>query len=162
MSITWHPSNTLTLLENGAEFFPALAAAMDQAQTEIFLETCIFANDETGHCIAAALRRAAARDVTVRLMVDGFGGREFVATLMDDLVDGSQRTAAARLREVLALCERQRDLLLLGAYQRGTDRETDQALELQPKIEAFLRQSRSEKSDPKETRRQLLQLLGEG
>ena len=85
-----------------------------------------------------------------------------LSRLMDDLVDGSQRTAAARLREVLALCERQRDLLLLGAYQRGTDRETDQALELQPKIEAFLRQSRSEKSDPKETRRQLLQLLGEG
>jgi len=87
MSVTWLRGNALTLLENGADFFPALQAAIDAAEAEIFLETYIFANDETGHCIAAALRRAAARDVTVRLMVDGFGGREFVATLMDDLVE---------------------------------------------------------------------------
>ena len=42
---------------------------IDGAATEVFLETYIF----------AALRRAADRGVTVRLMVDGFDGREFVA-----------------------------------------------------------------------------------
>ena len=61
MSVTWLRGNALTLLENGADFFPALQAAIDAAEAEIFLETYIFANDETGHCIAAALRRAAAR-----------------------------------------------------------------------------------------------------
>ncbi len=86
MNVDWLPGNALTLLENGAEFFPALEAAIDGAGHEVFLETYIFADDETGHRVAAALRRAAARGVAVRLLVDGFGGREFVATLMDQLV----------------------------------------------------------------------------
>ena len=59
MTITWMRGNALDLLENGCEFFPALQAAIDAAEAEIFLETYIFANDETGHGIAAALRRAA-------------------------------------------------------------------------------------------------------
>jgi cardiolipin synthase len=79
MGITWLRGNALTLLENGTEFFPALETAIDGATTEIFLETYIFAHDDTGHRIAAALpgRRPG---VTVRLLVDGFGGRDFVAT----------------------------------------------------------------------------------
>ena len=109
MSVTWLRGNALTLLENGADFFPALQAAIDAAEAEIFLETYIFANDETGHCIAAALRRAAARDVTVRLMVDGFGGREFVATLMDDLVEAGVNVLIYR-REVAQLSLRRHRL----------------------------------------------------
>ena len=109
MSVTWLRGNALTLLENGADFFPALQAAIDAAEAEIFLETYIFANDETGHCIAAALRRAAARGVTVRLMVDGFGGREFVATLMDDLVEAGVNVLIYR-REVAQLSLRRHRL----------------------------------------------------
>ena len=109
MSVTWLRGNALTLLENGADFFPALQAAIDAAEAEIFLETYIFANDETGHCIAAALRRAAARAVTVRLMVDGFGGREFVATLMDDLVEAGVNVLIYR-REVAQLSLRRHRL----------------------------------------------------
>ncbi len=86
MSITWLRGNTLTLLENGSAFFPALQAAIDGATTEIFLESYIFANDETGRLISAALIRAAHRHVKVRLLVDGFGGRDFVAELMDGLI----------------------------------------------------------------------------
>ena len=40
---------------------------------------------------------------------------------MDELVDEEHRRAAARLREVLAIYERQRDLVLLGAYRKGAD-----------------------------------------
>ena len=86
MAIHWLPGNALTLLENGAEFFPALQAAIDTACHEVYLETYIFADDVTGRAIAAALARAAARGVTVRLLVDGFGGREFVERLRDDLI----------------------------------------------------------------------------
>jgi type III secretion protein N (ATPase) len=82
-----------------------------------------------------------------------------LSRIMDDLVDPAQRTAAAQLRETLALCERQRDLLLLGAYQRGSDPATDAALQLLPRIEAFLRQGRSEHSDLALTRRRLLELF---
>jgi cardiolipin synthase len=67
----------LTLLCNGEQYFPALVAAIDAARFEVFLETYIFAGDETGSLIADALARAAARGVSVRLLVDGFGSFDF-------------------------------------------------------------------------------------
>ncbi len=82
-----------------------------------------------------------------------------LSRLMDDLVDVPHRRAASRLREVLAIAARQRDLLLLGAYQRGSDPQTDAALDRVPAIEAFLRQERGERSDPSETRSRLLSLF---
>ena len=54
-------------------FFPALEAAIRQAQQEIFLETYIFKNDVVGKSIASALEDAARRGVKVRLLVDAFG-----------------------------------------------------------------------------------------
>ncbi len=69
--------NRLTLLRNGEQYFPALAGALDAARTEIFLETYIYADDETGSLITDALARAAARGVATRLLIDGFGARDF-------------------------------------------------------------------------------------
>jgi len=109
MSTTWLRGNVLTLLENGTEFFPALLAAIDDARDEILLETYIFAHDDIGQTIAAALTRAAARGVTVRLLVDGFGGREFVATLLEPLSEAGVNVLIYR-REVGALPLRRRRL----------------------------------------------------
>ena len=83
-----------------------------------------------------------------------------LSRVMDDLVDPAHRAAAAKLRETLGICERQRDLVLLGAYQRGTDPATDEALQRLPHIEAFLRQDRMSRSDFDETRKRLLALFG--
>jgi len=69
--------NRLTLLRSGEQYFPALARAIDAAGREVHLETYIFADDETGSLIADALTRAAARGVAVRLLLDGFGARDF-------------------------------------------------------------------------------------
>ncbi|MEA3191826.1 MAG: cardiolipin synthase [Betaproteobacteria bacterium] len=69
--------NRLELLRNGVEYFPALIGAIDAARREVFLETYIYADDETGSLVADALARAAARGVFVRLLIDGFGAREF-------------------------------------------------------------------------------------
>lgn len=77
--------NCITLLESGAQYFPALLQALDNAEQEIFLETYIFESDATGKLVASALRRAALRGVQVRLLVDGFGGRSFVRTLMPEI-----------------------------------------------------------------------------
>jgi len=79
--------NQLSLLETGAEFFPALEAAIDAARAEIYLETYIFKHDAIGRALVAALRRATARGVTVRLLVDGFGSRSFVAEERKTLLD---------------------------------------------------------------------------
>ncbi|AGF77539.1 phosphatidylserine/phosphatidylglycerophosphate/cardiolipin synthase [Desulfocapsa sulfexigens DSM 10523] len=68
--------NTLQLLTNGAAYFMALEQAIDTARNIVPLETYIFADDETGRRIAAALTRAAKRGVTVRVLVDGFGSNK--------------------------------------------------------------------------------------
>ncbi len=73
--------NRLTLLRSGEQYFPALAAALDAAAAEVFLETYIFADDQTGSLIADALARAAARGVATHLLLDGFGARDFAPRL---------------------------------------------------------------------------------
>ena len=66
-------NNNITLLHSGAEFFPALIAAFDAATREIYLQTYIFADDETGNRVKDALKRAAARGVTVNVVTDWLG-----------------------------------------------------------------------------------------
>ena len=59
------PGNKLRLLQNGSEFFPALIAAIDAAQTEIHLETYIFNVDSSAAAVRDALMRAARRGVVL-------------------------------------------------------------------------------------------------
>ena len=59
--------------------------------------------------------------------------------------------AAGRLRELLAAYERQRDLILLGAYQRGSDPVTDEAIARMGRINAFLGQRTDEAAPFEET-----------
>jgi len=77
--------NQLMLLQNGTEFFPQLCADIDVAQHSIYLETYIFAADETGRMVADALRRAAARGVVVRVLLDGFGSAELPQHWVNEL-----------------------------------------------------------------------------
>ena len=77
--------NRLTLLENGAEYFPALMQALDRARHEIHLESYIFEADVLGQAVAQALMRAARRGVVTRLLLDGFGARELPAALVTEL-----------------------------------------------------------------------------
>lgn len=66
-------SGALRLLHGGRDFFPALIDAFDAATAWIQLETYIFDFHGTGARVAQALARAAARDVTVQVLVDGIG-----------------------------------------------------------------------------------------
>jgi cardiolipin synthase len=75
MMLEFLGGNKLQLLMNGDAYFPALQQAFDAAQSEIYLETYIFADDDTGRRIAAALVRAAGRGVRVHVLVDGFGSK---------------------------------------------------------------------------------------
>ncbi|QDX81974.1 cardiolipin synthase B [Denitratisoma sp. DHT3] len=90
------PGNRIRLLECGMEYFPALIAAIEAARYEVHLETYIFADDETGRRVAAALSRAARRGVAVRVLVDGFGAREFPAGLGRDLRQAGARVLVYR------------------------------------------------------------------
>jgi type III secretion protein N (ATPase) len=78
---------------------------------------------------------------------------------MTTVADADHLAAAARLREILAAYERHRDLILLGAYQRGADRRTDEAIARIDAIDAFLRQETDEEAPLPDTRRALLDLV---
>ncbi|MFL6657113.1 MAG: cardiolipin synthase ClsB [Massilia sp.] len=65
--------NSITLLESGTDFFPALLAAIDGAQYDIFFETYIFSDDAMGQAVQAALVQAGLRGVKVRVVTDWFG-----------------------------------------------------------------------------------------
>src|SRR5262245_22529156 len=63
-----------------------------------------------------------------------------LSRVMDGIVSAEHREAARRLRALVAAYEAKRDLVTLGAYAKGSDKELDEALARLPKIEAFLRQ----------------------
>ena len=79
------PHNQIALLQSGEAYFPAIEAALDRAVCEIYLESYIFENDNTGRRIAEALRRAAFRGVKTHLLIDGFGSQRLPKTMIDHL-----------------------------------------------------------------------------
>lgn len=72
-SVELSAGNAIELLHCGAEFFPALIKSIDEAATEIYLETYIFATDDAGLAVLDSLTSAAARGVTVNLITDWVG-----------------------------------------------------------------------------------------
>jgi type III secretion protein N (ATPase) len=82
----------------------------------------------------AARGRYPAVDVTASL-----------SRVMDSIVSREHAGSARRLRSLLATYEAKRDLVAMGAYAKGSDKELDEALLRTPRIEAFLRQDAKEK-----------------
>jgi FliI/YscN family ATPase len=66
-----------------------------------------------------------------------------LSRLLPSLASEGQLRAAARLRRWWAAYEEKRDLIALGAYQRGADSVVDEALSRWGRIERFLRQERA-------------------
>ena len=84
-----------------------------------------------------------------------------LSRLMSAVADPDHRAAAQRLRELLAAYERQRDLILLGAYQHGADPVTDRAIAAMDAITTFLRQRTDESAPFAETRARLRALVAD-
>ncbi len=77
--------NKVELLINGEEKFPAVLAALKEAQHHIHLEYYIFEDDAIGNAIADVLIERAQAGVTVRFLYDDFGshslGKKFISRL---------------------------------------------------------------------------------
>jgi type III secretion protein N (ATPase) len=67
-----------------------------------------------------------------------------LSRLMDGIVSAPHRAAAERVRGWLAHYQEKRDLVELGATQRGADPLLDRALDKLPAIHALLRQERGD------------------
>lgn len=79
------PGNQVTLLHNGTDYFPAIEAAFERARHEIYLETYIYEDDDTGQRIADTLKRAARRGVRVHMLIDGYGSKDLPRSMLDNL-----------------------------------------------------------------------------
>src|SRR5262249_48610875 len=65
--------NRVELLENGAQFFPAMLAAIDGAKETVNLETYIFWSGAIASRFRDSLSAAAGRGVEVRIVLDAVG-----------------------------------------------------------------------------------------
>jgi cardiolipin synthase len=81
------PGNAVDLLRGGAEFFPALIEAVASARREVWIETYIFADDDAGRAVSAALGEAVRRGVTVRVLVDGWGAKHYLTPSLERRLD---------------------------------------------------------------------------
>ena len=68
-----------------------------------------------------------------------------VSRVMHDIAPAEQLELARRLRQASATYEHNRDLITIGAYQRGSDPRIDGAIASWPQIEAYLRQDMHER-----------------
>ena len=79
---TFIGGNSITLLRNGTEYFPALIAAIERATSAVYIETYIFAEDVSGLLVADALIAAARCGLDVRVVVDAFGTRPYLTNAL--------------------------------------------------------------------------------
>src|SRR4051812_11112259 len=68
-----------------------------------------------------------------------------LSRVMDQVVQHAHRDAARKLRSLVAHYEAKRDLVMLGAYAKGSDKQLDDALARMPKIEQFLKQGATDR-----------------
>jgi type III secretion protein N (ATPase) len=83
-----------------------------------------------------------------------------VSRVMPQVTSREHLAAAARVRGLLAALERSRELVQLGAYQPGSDPETDLALARRTALEAFLWQAADEAAPFETTLASLRELAG--
>ena len=63
-----------------------------------------------------------------------------VSRVMNDIADKSHLDMVRFLRQNYGLYQQNRDLITIGAYQKGSDPRLDEAVRLWPKINRFLQQ----------------------
>ncbi|GAB3748375.1 flagellar protein export ATPase FliI [Lysobacter olei] len=85
-----------------------------------------------------------------------------VSRVMQDITDAPWRERIRKLKRLMAAYNTQRDLIAIGAYQRGNDPIVDEALARWPAILDFLGQDVDEAADVAASREALARLLDDG
>jgi len=63
-----------------------------------------------------------------------------VSRVMQEIIPHEHAELARRFRQTLGIYQQNRDLINIGAYQKGSDARIDQAIELWPAMQKFLMQ----------------------
>jgi type III secretion protein N (ATPase) len=84
-----------------------------------------------------------------------------LSRVMSNIVPEEHKKANGQLRQVLATYEKQRDLILIGAYEQGSDPKVDYAIAKIDEVEGFLKQRTDENPDYDETISQIQNLFSD-
>ena len=63
-----------------------------------------------------------------------------ISRVMPAVVEREQMRAAQKFRQIYSAYRQQRDLIAVGAYQKGSDPQTDRAIAMWPRLRDFLQQ----------------------
>jgi cardiolipin synthase len=80
--------NTLKVLNNGDEFYPAMLRDIDLAERSITIEAYIYWAGEIGVTFAKALATAAQRGIKVKILLDAIGSQSIGNEILKILEDG--------------------------------------------------------------------------
>ena len=83
-----------------------------------------------------------------------------ISRVMGDVTTKEHRAAAGKIRNLMAVYRKNEDLINIGAYIKGSNPECDEAIKFIDKINAFLKQSTTDKCVFEDTIEQLEHLLG--
>lgn len=75
----------ITLVHSGDDYFSRLEQLISEAQSELHIQIYLFENDATGKKIIHALQEAANRQVTIYLLLDGFGSLSLPLEIINKL-----------------------------------------------------------------------------
>jgi flagellum-specific ATP synthase len=84
-----------------------------------------------------------------------------ISRVMPAVVNKEQMQAAQRFRKVYSAYRQQRDLIAVGAYQKGADPQVDQAIAMWPRVLKFLQQEVDEPVTLREAQERLSALAAE-
>ena len=84
------------------------------------------------------------RDMANRGHYPAINVSESISRVMVNIVDPEHLAAAQKLKEVVANYEKERDLILIGAYEAGSNPAVDYAIEKIDEVNNFLRQGMQE------------------
>jgi len=81
-----------------------------------------------------------------------------ISRVMIEVIDEEHLKAAGEVRNILALYEKNQDLINIGAYVHGSDPKVDRAIRLIDEINDFLRQGIEERAEPEAVKAKLIQI----
>lgn len=86
---------------------------------------------------------------------------ESLSRTMPSTVSGEHLKAAQTLRKIISVYEENEELIRLGAYKKGADKEVDIAIDMKPKMDKFLKQDREDFTPFQDSSKILLSLARE-
>jgi len=119
--------------------------------------TVLVAGDDMNEPVADEVRSILdghvilSRELASRNQYPAISVLDSVSRVMSAVTTKEHRNAATRMRDTIATYQKNRDLILIGAYQKGSDYRVDDAIDRIDSITEFLKQDVDEKATLDET-----------